>query len=270
MPDVRIADLTALHANAVDGAETRGPIVFLHGLWAAAWLFEGWLAPAAARGWDAWAPNLRGRVDSRPVADLGQVGLADLADDLREVLEAIGPAVVVGHSTGGLLTQMVMADPGVRDLVKAAVLVCPLPPRGVAALSGPLLKASWRYLPAMAASRTMVPTRADADALLLNDLTPAEREVRYPALIADSGRVARQIATGAVKVDADQVRCPVLIVSTENDRISPSAIQPALVARYHADYIGIAGRAHLLPVESRWESAETLILDRLEAGLVRV
>jgi pimeloyl-ACP methyl ester carboxylesterase len=264
MSDARIADLTALHEPAAAGS-TRGPIVFVHGLWAAGWLFRDWLAPAAARGWDAWAPNLRGREGSRAVDDLGRVALADLAEDLRDVLEAIGPAVVVGHSTGALLTQMVMADPAARDLVRAAVLVCPVPPRGVVAMSGPMLKASWRYLPAMAAGRPMVPSREDADIMLLNDVPEAERERRYPDFIADSGRAARQIALGAVKVDADQVRCPVLIVATQDDRISPPAIQPALVRRYHADFVGIAGRAHLLPIEPGWETAEALILDRLEA-----
>ncbi len=111
----------------------------------------------------------------------------------------------------------------------------------------------------------MLPSRDDADTMLMNDLPPDERDLRYPSLIPDSGRAARQIATGAVNVDADAVRCPVLIVSTQDDRISPAGIQPALVRRYRADHIGVARHAHLMPIEPGWEIVEAMILDRLEA-----
>jgi pimeloyl-ACP methyl ester carboxylesterase len=260
----RIGDLSALHQPPAAEA-AYGPLVLLHGLWGGAWIFEAWLGPAAERGWDVWAPNLRGRPGSRGVDDIGRVGLADFAADLRDVLEELGPCVVVGYSMGGLVTQMVMADPAARHLVRAAALLCSVPPRGVVSLTGPALKASWRYLPAMAMSRPMLPSRADADTMLMNDLPAEERSRRYPSFMADSGRVARQIAVGAVAVDPTQVSCPVLVVSTEDDRISPPSIQPKLVRRYRAQHLAFARRAHLLPIEPGGEIAEGMILDRLQA-----
>ena len=73
MNEERIGDLTALHA-VPSGAARGYPLVLLHGLWAGAWIFEDWLEPAAERGWDVWAPNLRGRAGSRPVAARGGSG----------------------------------------------------------------------------------------------------------------------------------------------------------------------------------------------------
>jgi pimeloyl-ACP methyl ester carboxylesterase len=102
----------------------------------------------------------------------------------------------VGYSLGGLVLQIVAADPTSRDLVRKAVLLCSLPPRGVSALSGPVLRRSWRYLPAMFANRPMLPRRDDADAMLLNDVPEPERAYWYPSFIADSGRAARQSAFG--------------------------------------------------------------------------
>jgi len=263
MDRTRIDDLTALHV-APAAEPHRGPLVFVHGLWAAAWTFEGWLDPAAARGWDAWAPNLRGREGSRPVADLGRVSLQDFAQDVADVLTETGPAVVVGYSMGGLLTQIVMSAPATRHLVRGAVLLCSLPPRGISAVSAPMLRSSVRYLPAMARSRAWMPDRADSEAMVMNGLDPADRDVWFPRWLPDAGRVSRQVALGAVRVDPDLVGCPVLVVSAERDRISPPSIQPKLAKRYRAEHLAFAGRAHLLAIEPGWEEAEARILDRVE------
>jgi pimeloyl-ACP methyl ester carboxylesterase len=240
------------------------PIVFLHGLWAGAWIFGAWLAPAAARGWVAFAPDLRGRSEGRDVGDLGRVGLGDFASDLARVLHDTGPAVVVGYSMGGLLTQMVMSDPDARDLVAAAVLLCSVPPRGVVAVSGSVLARAWRYLPALIAADPMLPTRADADAMLMNRLSIEDRNRWFPRFAADSGRAARQIAVGAVSVDPSAARAPVLVVSAEDDRISPPSIQPKLAARYGAERMVVPEHAHLVALERGWERTESDILDWAE------
>lgn len=263
MNEERIGDLTLLHA-VLEGPARAHPLVLLHGLWAGAWIFQDWLGSAAARGWDVWAPNLRGRAGSRPVEDLGAVGLPDMAADLTDVLSEIGPAVVVGYSMGGLLTQMVAADPDTRHLVQAAALLCSVPPRGIVAMSGPVLRASPAYLRPMLRSTTFVPSRADADTIMMNELPAPDRDRWFPRFIADSGRAARQMATGAVRVDPHEVACPVLVVSCERDRISPPAIQPALVRRYGAAHLPIAGHGHLVAIEPGWEAVESAILDRLE------
>lgn len=263
MTEERIGDLTALHASP-QGSPRPYPLVLVHGLWAGAWIFEGWLGPAAARGWDVWAPNLRGRAGSRPVDDLGSVGLADLASDLVDVLSETGPAVVVGYSMGGLLTQLVAADPTSRSLVHAAALMCSVPPRGIVALSGPVLRAAPAYLAPMLRGTAFMPSRADADAMLMNDLPDADRDRWFPSLIADSGRAAREMAIGAARVPRRDVTCPVLVVSCEHDRISPPRIQPALVRRYAAAHLRVAGHAHMVAIEPGWEAVESAILDRLD------
>jgi pimeloyl-ACP methyl ester carboxylesterase len=203
------------------------PVVFVHGLWGGAWLFDDWLPFAADRGWDAWAPNLRGRAGSRPVADLGRVTMPEFAEDLLNVLDATGPAVVVGYSMGGLVTQMVAHDPRVR----AMVLLCSVPPRGIVALSGAVARRTPRYLPAMARGKLLRPNRRDAGDMLMNAMAPPERDRWYPSLIADSGTAARQMALGAIAVDATAISCPALVISAHQDRISPPSVQPGRARR---------------------------------------
>jgi pimeloyl-ACP methyl ester carboxylesterase len=251
-----VGDLIVEH---VAPAQRRSslPIVFVHGLWGGAWLFDAWLPFAADRGWEAWAPNLRGRAGSRPVADLGRVTMQEFAEDLLNVLDATGPAVVVGYSMGGLVTQMVAHDPRVR----AMVLLCSVPPRGIVALSGAVARRTPRYLPAMARGRLLRPNRRDAGDMLMNAMAPAERDRWYPSLIADSGTAARQMALGAIAVDPTLVSCPALVVFADQDRISPPSVQPKLVARYRAEHVEMQGHGHLIAVESGWEATASAILE---------
>jgi pimeloyl-ACP methyl ester carboxylesterase len=43
------------------GAPRPASLLFVHGMWGGAWVWERWLPFFAARGWDGYALNLRGR-----------------------------------------------------------------------------------------------------------------------------------------------------------------------------------------------------------------
>lgn len=254
---VRVGDLVVDHRPAA-GASTAPSILFVHGLWAGAWLWDGWLGVAAERGWDAWAIELRGRNGSRPDTELGRVRIRDFVADVREALQHIGEAVLVGHSMGGLVAQAVTAeDPRVR----AAAFLCSVPPRGIVALSGPLLRQAGAYLPAMARSRTFVPRRADADAMVMNELDPSLRTELFERFIADSGAATREIALGRVAVDPAKVRAPVLVGGATHDRISPPTVHAKLVRRYGADEVVFDGRGHLVMLEEGWQARAVQVLE---------
>jgi pimeloyl-ACP methyl ester carboxylesterase len=254
---VAVGDLVLDHLPA-RGAASRPPILFVHGLWAGAWLWERWLPVAAERGRDAWAIDLRGRNGSRPVPDLGRVRIDGFVRDVRDALGHIGPAIVVGHSMGGLVAQAVAAgDANVR----AVALLCSVPPRGIVALSGPLVRQAGAYLPAMVRGRAFAPRRADADALIMNEVEQAERDALFSRFVADSGTVAREIALGRVAVDPAAVHVPVMVGGATRDRISPPAIHPKLVDRYGAQQLVFEGRGHLIMLEDGWRERAGLVLD---------
>ena len=254
---VRVGDLVLDHLPG-RGTTSRPPILFVHGLWAGAWLWERWLPVAADRGRDTWAIELRGRNGSRPVPDLGRVRIDGFVRDVRDALDRIGPAVLVGHSMGGLVAQAVgAADPNVL----AAAFLCSVPPRGIVALTGPLLRQAGAYLPAMVRGRPFAPRRADADALIMNEVAPSERDALFARFIADSGTVAREIALGRVAVDPADIRIPVLVGGATHDRISPPALHPKLVGRYGARELVFEGRGHLIMLEDGWRERAGLVLD---------
>jgi pimeloyl-ACP methyl ester carboxylesterase len=229
------------------------PILFLHGLFAASWYWDHYLRFFAERGYTGYAIDLRGRGASRAVPDIGRVSIEEFIADARDAAAALTiegqPPIVIGHSLGGLLAQK-LAELGAA---RAAVLLCPAPPRGIPIVSAPLMARMLKYLPALALSRPLRPSRADTDVIILNGVPPAERERHYARLVPDSARAGRQALLGAVAIDAARVRCPVYVATASDDRFVPSAVVRRIAQKYHAAVREHAGHAHFLLQEPGWD-----------------
>ena len=95
---------------AYDGGPNNGPpVVFLHGLGARR---QDWRAilPEFAADHRVFAPDLRGHGDSGRVP--GQYRFTQYADDIVPFLrDVVGePAVLVGHSLGGVIATVIASD----------------------------------------------------------------------------------------------------------------------------------------------------------------
>ena len=191
---VRIGELTVLRKLPAHGRDV--PILFVHGYFADATVFTDWLEFFAARGWPAYAVNLRGRGGARPDVDLGRASMSDFVDDAAAVARALGAPVVVGHSMGGLIAQQLAA----RHDVRAAVLLAPAPPRGISVLSPRLLLKQLKHLPAIFMSRLVRPRRDDLKDMVLNRIPAEEQDELLRDLSPDSGRAGRDMSITGVHV----------------------------------------------------------------------
>lgn len=83
--------------------------------------YDDFAARAVGRGWRVLRPQPRGVLGS--VGPMEGVTLRDLAHDVAGVIGAVadGPAVVVGHAFGNLLSRMVTTEH--PDLVRAVAIV---------------------------------------------------------------------------------------------------------------------------------------------------
>ena len=249
---------------------TRPPLLMLHGLFGGAWYFEKYLRFFAALGWPAYALDVRGHHGSRPVADLGKVGIADFVADATEASSWIAARhemqrpVVIGHSMGGLLAQK-LAE---ADTVSAAVLLCSAPPRGIMLVTPTLLLKQVKHLPALLGSRALEGTPADHEELTFNRVPEGERAALVARLVPESGRVGREISLGTTRVDARAVRCPVLCVSAADDRFVPARVGARLAAKYHASHWVEPSHAHFIPWEPGWEQP-AVDIERWLAHVVR-
>ena len=267
MADSLIVD--GLHVTVQRPAHaTRAPLLMVHGMFAAAWPFANYQRFFAERGHPTYALDLRGHAASRPVPDIGRVAIRDFADDVvavaRHVRNADGAPVLVGHSMGGLVTQVAAAQLG--EHAAALVLLCSAPPTGIPVISVPLLRRLPPQLPALLKMRPLVPRFEDADDLNFNRVPPDERPALFARYVPESGRAGREMALGSVRVDAAAVRCPVLSVGAEDDRTVPVGISARIARKYGATHLTFAGHGHFILLEPGWEQPASIIAGWIESA----
>ncbi|MEP6492582.1 MAG: alpha/beta hydrolase [bacterium] len=260
---IRVGDLTVL-CHRPD-RPTQPPVLFVHGYFADATIFDDWLAFFAARGAPAYAVNLRGRQGSRPGTNLGRASIEDFVIDASAVAKTLGKPAVVGHSMGGLIAQK-LAE---RGDVSAAVLLTPAPPRGISVLSPRVAIKQLRYLPKILTSRVVVPNREDLRFLILNHIPPEGQDPILDRLIPDSGRAGRDMSVTGVPVDAKQVRCPVLAITTNDDHFIPRPIVERVARRYNATLRILDHHGHMLLLEPGWEQIADSVDDWIRDHTMR-
>lgn len=236
-------------------ATAPAPVLCLHGLFAGRWVFDDLLPMLAERGHAASAIDLRCRTETA-----GRCSLAEYRDTAAAAARAMDRPVVIAHSMGGLVAQLLAA----RQLVRAVVLVSSAPPRGIPALSTPLLARIGRYLPALLRSRPLLPSADDFDALVLNCIPPEQRAAIRDRFVADSGRVAREIAIGRFGVRPKHIRVPMLVMGANQDRFVPPRVAEKLAKRYHAPLYMAGGHGHFLFGEPGWERHARVMLDWID------
>lgn len=183
----------------------KPPILLLHGVFGSPSLLQPWIEVLRAHGYDVHAPTLPGRgpSDDAVLADTG------IDDCFRVALDAYDrlrrPAIVIGHSFGGLLAQKLGA---VRAPV-AVVLLAPVPP-GVLWVRPSMLRHLVPVLPRVLAGRPFLPSPRTMRAVPLNTLPTVEQDVLIPQLVRDSGRVFRQMSWASGRLGLPPPRSHVL------------------------------------------------------------
>jgi pimeloyl-ACP methyl ester carboxylesterase len=236
------------------------PILFIHGMWGGAWVWDQYLKYFCRLGYHCYALNLRGRPGSRPVADIGKVSIHDYVEDARTVATALDNPILVGHSMGGLLAQKLaeILDP------PAVVAITSVPSCGIFAInSWPLLLATIRHSLQLFLSLPIAHGREEAIRLMFNRLPPDEQERVLAQSVPESGRLAFDIGIRGLPVDASKVRCPFLVIGAGEDNITPSKTIRKIAYKYRADYREYPGFAHMIVLEPEWERVAADLADWL-------
>jgi alpha-beta hydrolase superfamily lysophospholipase len=250
---IRISDL--LLDVALPARPSRPTMLMVHGIMGGTWYFAKWLDFFAARGYPAYALNLRGHHGSRPIDDFGRVSVMEYVSDLRDAAYGVrerhpgAPPILVGHSMGGLVAQK-----AAESLAPAAlVLLSTVPPAGIPLLSWPLFRRELKHVPEMLTSRAVIADPRDVAALFLNRVDPAEVASFIPFWAPASGRVGREITFGRIAVDARRITCPVLVIAGADDVAIPPRIQRTVARKYGATFRLYEGNAHFLIWEAGWD-----------------
>jgi pimeloyl-ACP methyl ester carboxylesterase len=248
-------------------------VFMIHGMWGAAFYWANFRSVFEAHGWRGIATTLPFHdmaPGTAPDPRLGRTGLLDYVAALERELDALGePPVIIGHSMGGLLTQMLCA----RGRARAAVLLAPAAPAGILGLTPSVLTS---FLPVMLRRgfwRKPVPPLRTAAHSMLHLLPAVEQRQVQARLVYESGRVAAEVGLWpldrrhASRVDATAVTCPLLVLAGREDRVTPVRVVRAVARRYgaRAEYRELEHHAHWLVGEPGWQAIAQGIVTWLEA-----
>lgn len=255
-------------------------IAFIHGNFVTKHCWDRWVPRCEARGYTCVQIAYPGR--DKPVATLkqnptdpflGTLAIKEVIDHHVRVLSALPERpIVIGHSFGGLLTQLMVQ----RDLAAAAVAIDSVPPQGVLPFEWSFIRSTWTLVnPFIPASRPFYMPFEHFQYSFGNDLSLAEQRAGYDAdIVPESRRLARGGLSRHACVDFSREHAPLLMIAGEKDHIMPASLNRRNHRRYRksasvADFKEFPGKAHYSIIAGPgWEAVADYALDWAERQLV--
>jgi pimeloyl-ACP methyl ester carboxylesterase len=257
--------------------QTRN-IVFVTGAFVSNSCWDEWRIYFESKGYSTVAPawpfkngtaeELRNRQPHD--TDLAALTLTQLIDHYIEVVKSFPEKpIVIGHSLGGLITQIICN----RGYSAAAVAIHSVPPQGVFPYEFSFLKAGWRVLGLFTSlKKTYLMSFKKWQYAFVNGMPLAEQKDAYfKYTIPESKTVARGGLTSAARIDFKKPHGPLLLTAGSEGTIIPPHLNRRNYNKYKKngsilDYKEFPGRNHFVLGQSTWkEDADYIIswLNRL-------
>jgi non-heme chloroperoxidase len=273
-----MAPISEREYREIEAANASGscPVVFIHGLWLLSSSWANWVDFFKQAGYAPltpdWPDDPATVEEARANPDvLAKKTLKQVADHTTEIIDALdNRPVVMGHSTGGLLAQMLAG----RGLSTATVAIDPGVFRGVLPLPAPVLRGVGPFLVnPLTRSRAITLTFKQFKYSWANALDEQEARQLYDTFhVAGSGIALAQMGNANLnpwtqsKVNTKSAeRGPLLIIDGEKDHTVPWAIAHAAYKRQRrnpavTEIMKVPNRGHSLTIDHGWrEVAETAL-----------
>ena len=252
------------------------PVVFIHGLWLLPSSWDNWAALFEEAGYIAltpgWPDDPETVDDARANPDaFARKTLKQTADHTTEIVKALDKKpVLIGHSTGGLLAEMLAG----RGLGAATVAIDPGVFRGVLPLPFSVIRGVGPYLlNPLTRGRAITFSLKQFKYGWANALDDDEAKELYETYhVAGSGISLVQMGNANLnpwteaKVNTKNPdRGPLLIIDGEKDHTVPWAIANAAYKRQArnpavTEIVKMPNRGHSLTIDHGWrEVAETAL-----------
>jgi non-heme chloroperoxidase len=276
VPEPRVISEHELDQIKRANATTATPVVFVHGLWLLPSSWDRWAAMFEQAGYVAvtpgWPddPETVAEAKAHPEVFAGK-GIGEIADYEESIISRLErKPVVIGHSFGGLLTEILAG----RGLSVASVAISPAPFRGVLPLPFSALRSSSAVLSNPLNRNRAVPLTYDQFRYsFANAVDEDEAKELYESYsVPGPGEPIFQAAAANVnpwseaKVSTKNAeRGPLLIISADADHTVPWAVANASYKQERknpgvTEIVKMPNRGHALTIDKGWgEVAETAL-----------
>ncbi|MFD4413515.1 alpha/beta fold hydrolase [Streptomyces sp. NPDC058476] len=246
--DHDVQGLLVREARDSEAGEERGKILLVPGSLHGSWAFERWMPGLARSGWTPLAMSFVNHTGSRDVSAEEYLALtpAHYADAVMTVLESLAGhgAVLLGHSMGGLVAQIVAQ----HYRLKALVLVSSVGPGQL----GPI-----RATP-FPTDRPVTVSRAQARDQWFHNISDRALDSVIARLSPESPSVINAYSDGSTHIDTGAIRCPVLVVGPDEDR-SPVHDARRIAGLYGVTPLLIPDVGHDMMLEDGGQTAASAI-----------
>jgi pimeloyl-ACP methyl ester carboxylesterase len=266
--------------NGIDRG--RAPLMLIHGAWLSARSWENFADYFDRRGFAVSAPEWprkHGDVEDLRAAgeELAGLGVDEIVAHYEALIRGLDqPPVLVGHSFGGLIVELLLD----RGLGRAGVALSPAPPKGILVLPFSSLKAA---APALAHPSkwhgVVTLTLEEFTYGFVNTFTPENAAAAYERYaVPETGQIFYEAGFANFRMDPptevdfkNGERAPLLIVGATQDNTIPASLAEKQHKKYEhsaarTDYVEFEGRPHLLMAAEGWEEVASFVdswLDRV-------
>jgi len=256
-------------------------IVFVHGAWVNHECWDKFISFFQEKGYrciaPAWPYKNRSvaELNASPDAALATLGITEIVDHYDRAIRALGePPILIGHSFGGLFTQMLLD----RGLGAAGVSIDSAPPKGVLPL---LYPSSFRsnlsiVINPLNMRKVIRQSLADFQYAFVNTLPLAQQKAIYDQyVVPETGRIFFQILAAPFNNFShvnfnNATRAPLLLVSGLADHNLPPGLIRTNFNKYKnspavTNLKTFENRDHWIIGEPGWEEVVSYIHDWLNA-----
>ncbi|MEQ8458697.1 MAG: alpha/beta hydrolase [Sandaracinaceae bacterium] len=249
------------------------PIVFVHGMFMTGSCWEPIAAHFTSLGHRCLTPSWPCR-DGEPEAlraapdpGLRALTLTHVVDHMAAQVEALDePPILVGHSMGGLIVQL-LAQSGLGSRV---VAIAPAPPHGVRSFAFSHLKSNSALL--WPSSAPVVPSFSWFRYAFANQGSEDEARALYDTYAVPESRLVGRGPLGPEgKLDLTNAKQRMLFLSGSADHIIPAPLVQKVVDRHRAAGVDVSNEVldgtHLMIRDERWSEVAAHIQRWLDADL---
>lgn len=237
MENYTVDGVSVDHLGPPDRAAGKPPLIFVHGGNHTSSCWNNYLSFFASHGWDCHALNWFNHGASRRLSEyeFTHRSIADVATEIATVQSSLGtPAIVVGHSMGGLATLQYAATATASPVKVVLMSPTPLAQAQLPTMEVPVDENQpWGPGDFEMCRQLFYPTMDETTA-----------RTHYADLVAESPRAIFEATRHTLDVDLSRVTAPAYVMATEFDVTTPVAGSEWLAAKLNAPYALIAGAGH--------------------------
>jgi esterase/lipase len=238
-------------------------LLFIHGMFMNEECWNDWKKYFSDKGYNCETPSWPGHEGNpaelrrmHPSAELGKLSLNEvIAQFETHVSKLDSPPAIIGHSMGGLVTQILIN----KGYGACGIAIDPAPPAGVITTKWSFLKSNFPVINPLKGNRPDLLSFERFCYAFVNGLPPEVQRAAYDKFVVPESRNVPRSSTGSAgKIDFRKEHNPLLIVAGGSDNIIPPSLNKSNYRKYTSknsktDYREFPGRTHFIIGQPGWQ-----------------